>query len=40
MLTDAKKRALYDRGHDVNDPDGGFGHDGKLDLSALMNAWM
>lgn len=29
VLTDAKKRALYDRGHDLNDPEGGFAHDGK-----------
>lgn len=28
VLTDGKKRAMYDRGHDLNDPDGGFSHEG------------
>lgn len=30
VLTDPKKKSLFDQGHDVNDPDSGFAGDGKL----------
>lgn len=39
VLTDAKKRALYDRGHDVNDPDAGFGHDADIDPNQIFQAF-
>jgi len=39
VLTDAKKRAMYDRGQDVNDPDGGFGHDGDIDPNQIFQAF-
>ncbi|KAG0726465.1 DnaJ subfamily C member 7 [Chionoecetes opilio] len=35
VLTDTKKRAMYDRGHDFNDPDGGFGHEGHTNLTPI-----
>lgn len=38
VLTDAKKRALYDRGHDINDPDGGFSHE-DIDPSQIFQAF-
>merc|ERR1739838_698748 len=39
VLTDTKKRAMYDRGQDVNDPDGGFGHDGDIDPNQIFQAF-
>ena len=30
VLTDSKKRAMYDRGQDINDPDGSWEHDGQF----------
>ncbi|KAK7080726.1 DnaJ subfamily C member 7 [Halocaridina rubra] len=39
VLTDTKKRAMYDRGQDINDPDGGFGHEGDIDPSQIFQAF-
>lgn len=36
VLTDAKKRAMYDRGQDINDSDYGFNHDGKEDFFGVV----
>nr|XP_045599987.1 dnaJ homolog subfamily C member 7-like [Procambarus clarkii] len=38
VLTDAKKRAMYDRGQDINDPEGGFGHD-DIDPNQIFQAF-
>nr|XP_053632479.1 uncharacterized protein LOC128688606 [Cherax quadricarinatus] len=38
VLTDAKKRAMYDRGQDINDHDGGFGHD-DIDPNQIFQAF-
>ncbi|XP_063854233.1 dnaJ homolog subfamily C member 7-like isoform X1 [Scylla paramamosain] len=38
VLTDTKKRAMYDRGHDFNDPDGGFAHE-DIDPSQIFQAF-
>lgn len=39
VLTDAKKRAMYDRGHDFNDPDGGYPQDGEIDPNQIFQAF-
>ncbi|XP_071545032.1 uncharacterized protein [Panulirus ornatus] len=38
VLTDAKKRAMYDRGQDINDPDGGFAHE-DIDPNQIFQAF-
>lgn len=39
VLTDSKKRAMYDRGQDINDPDGGFGHEADIDPNQIFQAF-
>lgn len=39
VLTDSKKRAMFDRGHDINDPEAGFGHEDVVDAEELFQSF-